>query len=349
VATWRGNATAAYTIIHDDLCDSSTEGSFVKADPELVKRGLRAGFGAIVGTCESQRAWARVKTLVSHGHDVFNHSWTHSCLSNAADCNGNGTPTSDFAREIDQSDRLLRAMTGLTVQYMIFPYDVCGSGAVAHLKQIGYIGARCPGDHGLTANNFPDGFNTKFDVWGPNFSSYVNAGPCQGGTQPDKDGVPTRTNPQACRTFVLKQYVDDVIRQKGWGSREMHGFDGDAGSFQPIGLPDYTAHLDYVKSKVDSNELWVDGPTPVVRYRFAREACAPPTIEGGTRLRFPAPSAECQKFPGILSYLVSTTDMSDPAALNVQQGAARLPARKLGPGRFAIDADPAKGDALLAD
>jgi hypothetical protein len=347
VATWRGNATAAYTIIHDDLCDSSTEGSFAKADPELVKRGLHAGFGAIVGTCESDKVWPKVKVLVSHGHDLINHSWSHSCIGAAAQCNGEGTATNDLAKELDQSTQTIKAMTGVTVQYFIFPFDVCGTAALAHLHDIGYIGARCPGRRGVTPGNFPDAFDTRFDVWGPNFSTYVAAGPCQGNAKPDQSSNPTTANSQACRSFVLKQYLDDVVKAKGWGSREMHGFDGDAGSFQPVSLADYTAHLDDIKARVDAHDLWFEGPTRVVRYRFARERCAPPEVAGGKTLHFPAPSPECMKYGGVVSYLVSASDGSDPASLSVQQGAALLPGRKLGPGRFVVDADPTAGDALL--
>src|SRR2546429_2771171 len=140
VATWLGNARAAYSIIHDDVCDPSANGVFAHADPELFKRGLHAGFGVIAGTCVSEKKWDNVKTLVSHGHDVFNHSWTHNCLSNRADCAGNGTPSSDFALEIDQAGKFIQDNTGVTARYYIFPFDVFGAGAVAHLQQAGYLG-----------------------------------------------------------------------------------------------------------------------------------------------------------------------------------------------------------------
>src|SRR6185295_6124166 len=46
VATWRGDKTAAFSVIHDDVCDPSVNGVFKTADPELVKRDLHGGFGA---------------------------------------------------------------------------------------------------------------------------------------------------------------------------------------------------------------------------------------------------------------------------------------------------------------
>src|SRR5438132_12354998 len=75
VATWRGDATAAYSLIHDDICDPHALGVFSAAEPELHQRGLHAGFGVIVATCAAAGRWPEVRTLLAHGHDVFSHSW----------------------------------------------------------------------------------------------------------------------------------------------------------------------------------------------------------------------------------------------------------------------------------
>jgi peptidoglycan/xylan/chitin deacetylase (PgdA/CDA1 family) len=348
VATWRGDKTAAYSIIHDDLCDPSVNGAFKIADPELVKRGLHAGFGAITETCDSQNAWAKVKTLVDHGHDIFSHSGTHHCLGDASACSGNGTPSTDYTKEIDNPGKAIEMHVGVKVEYFIFPYDVCGAGAVARLKQTGYVGARC-GGHGVSPSNFPDGFKTDYDIWGPSYSMYVGKGPCAG-VKPDGEAQPS-TLSQACRTYVLTQYVDDAIKAKGWANREMHGFDPDdvgAGGWQTVTTGDYRIYLDYLKTKSDAGDLWVEGPTRVIKYRFAREKCAAPTLQGST-LHFGAPSADCTRYATPLTFIVSTTDMADPAALKTTQGGVTYPARKLGPGRFAVDADPTKGDAVIGN
>jgi hypothetical protein len=346
VATWRNNAKGAYTIIHDDTCDSSAAGEFAHADPELFKRGLHAGFGTNPNTCNEENRWDDVKTMVAHGHDVFNHTWDHACIGSSGACNGNGTFSSDLAKEIDQASDLIKEQTGLTPQYFIFPYDVCGATPIEHLKSKGYLGARC-GDHGINATDFPDAFETKFDVWGPNWSIYLDEGPCAGKTQPDQDTDPKNIDAD-CRMYVMNHYVDETISQGGWGNREMHGFEGDGGAFQPITVADYAAHLDYVKTKIDAGDLWMEGPTQVVKYRFAREKCDKPTLSGST-LTFGTPSADCQTYATVLSYLVSTTDGSDPASLKVVQGGATLPARKLSAGKFVVDADPTKGDAVISE
>src|SRR5256885_402294 len=71
VASWRGDATAAYSLIHDDVCDPHALGVFTAAEPELRQRGLHAGFGVIVATCAAAGRWPEVRALVAHGHDVF--------------------------------------------------------------------------------------------------------------------------------------------------------------------------------------------------------------------------------------------------------------------------------------
>src|SRR5437763_2454077 len=67
VATWRGDATAAYSLIHDDICDPHALGVFTAAEPELRQRGLHAGFGVIVSTCAAAGRWPEVRALVAHG------------------------------------------------------------------------------------------------------------------------------------------------------------------------------------------------------------------------------------------------------------------------------------------
>jgi hypothetical protein len=348
VAPWRGDAKGAYSMIHDDVCDPSAEGALTFAEPELTKRGLRAGFGAIVGACVNENKWGALKTVVAHGHDVFSHSWDHSCLGSGAECAGNGGATGDLAQQIDEAGELLEENLDIAVRYFVFPYDVCGASALDRLKDRGYLGARC-GDRGRNPRGFPASANfaNRFDVWGPNFSVYAERGPCQGETEPYKDGLPSDL-PVACRRYVLNQYVEDVITDGGWGIRELHGMDEDraAGAFQPVSRADYTAHLDWLSAKVTAGEVWVDGPTPVLRYRWARELCAPPAIVGGTTLQFPSPSDPCKTYATALTFILVATG-ADPAGLSIEQAGKSLPVRKLAPGRFAVDADPTRGDAVV--
>jgi hypothetical protein len=344
-ATWRGNATAAYSIVHEVVCDESVlNGPFNVADPELKMRNLRGGFGLIVNRCEAANAWQKVKTMVANGHDVFSHTFNHRCLTTnntlAMGCDAAVMRSNDFATEIDRAATMLEERTGVKPGFILFPYDVCDPGAVTRAKMRGYVGARCA--QGMNNNDFADPFKVAFDLWGPAWSSYRTMGTaCMGVTARN-----TRPNQASstCRQHVLGKYVDDAIARKGWALRGFHGFDSDNGSFEPISAADYRTHLDFVVSKVAAGQLWVDGPSRIVRYRMARQHCTPPAAEGAL-LKFAAPSADCSKHATALSYLI-TTEGSGPAALALVQGGQRIEARKLGPGSFVVDLDPTMGDAM---
>jgi peptidoglycan/xylan/chitin deacetylase (PgdA/CDA1 family) len=428
VAKWRGNATAAYSIIHDDVCDDSALGVFSSAQPLLKAHGLTAGFGVIVGECDKTASddtgdvdpntgkakWDEVKSLQADGNDIFSHSWDHPCIDGfAADGktiaqnpyagDACGTPSTSAGDGLtvyaapsaethelgDAADKLkaelLPSNPDFSNDFFIFPYDYCNTSAITFLKNKGYLGARCglPDDTTMapvSPSDFADGFQVFYDVFGPAYSHYVidiasaqRGGGCspvvqycnapyasgagdQGCTgtaaNPDQNGCcpATSADPESCISYINNQYVDDTIAQGGWGIREFHGFHplDDEDGFETISEADYGAHLDYIKTKQDQGSLWVSGPSPVLRYRFAREACGMPTITGGNTLHFDTPSADCTKYKTIVSYLIETTDASDPALMSVKQGGRSLPVKKISAGHFVVDANPTLGDAVLS-
>jgi peptidoglycan/xylan/chitin deacetylase (PgdA/CDA1 family) len=355
VATWRGDATAAYSLIHDDVCDPATRGVFDVAVPELEKRGLHAGFGVIVSACDDH-GWEAVRRLVAHGHDVFSHSWDHPCLTKnkelAESCDPKAPRSVDFEGEIGRAATRLTAATGRAPDFFIFPYDVCDPGAIAYLKAHGFLAARC-GEPGTNGSDWKDPFAIRFDVYGPSYSKFFGAAPCQHtarGATPAQYTTPPADYPDGCRRYVLDNYVDEAIAAGGWAVRELHGLDpADPKGWETVAVADYRAHLDRLAERVAAGALWVDGPTEVTRYRFARDAavCAPPRVVDGHVLRFAAPTPECRRFATVLSWRVATVDGSDPHTLVAEQGGQRRPARRLGPGRYVVDADPTAGDARL--
>jgi peptidoglycan/xylan/chitin deacetylase (PgdA/CDA1 family) len=344
VATWRGDAAAAYSITHDDVCADRVQGIFTHADPELARRGLQAGFAVIAGECERKGRWAQVATLAAHGHDLFNHSMSHPCLTSdakvAEGCYPGAPRSTDFPREIDQAAALL-ASHGVRADFFVFPYDACDPAGLSWLAQRDYLGARC-GGHDILAPSFTDSFHVDADVWGPAYSAYGKPPECQG-------VVPFETPPAqtsaSCRAHVLRQLVDDAVAHNGWANRVFHGFEDDPGAWEAVPLGDYTAHLDDVKAREDASLLWVAGPVTVLRYRWARETCTLPIVQA-TTLRFGTPSKSCERVATTLTYLVSTLDGAD-RPLQVLQAGTWSPVRRLGPGRFAVNADPTKGDAVL--
>jgi hypothetical protein len=106
----------------------------------------------------------------------------------------------------------------------------------------------------------------------------------------------------------------------------------------------YRQHLDYAKSKVESGELWVDTPSEVVRYRFARQHCGLPSVST-YMLGFVSPSADCARYATPLSVIV-TSEVDAPSVL-VSQGGTMRPGKKLAPNRFVVDVDPSAGPAAI--
>ncbi len=312
VATWKENATAAYSIIHDDTCDYITDSQFKVADPELVKRGLRAGFGAIVERCQERGVWSEVETLVSHGQEILCHSWTHPDFVATV-------PTPDLTIEIDQATNVLAAnVPDQKLEYFIFPYDSFSQPMIDHLGTVGYTGARA-GSKGVTAANFTDPLREDFDVYNDENSIYY---------------------PQ--NSDVLTAYVDAAIAQGGWAIRELHGIADQ--SWEPIPLADYQAHLDYIKGKQDAGELWVDTPSTVSHYRFARQYCTPNVT--GALLSFPSPSAQCQANATVISVIIDT-EVDTPTLTATQNGKA-LSTKRLAASRYLVDINPMLGAAVLS-
>jgi hypothetical protein len=311
VAVWKGETKGAYTIIHDDLCDWNINSLLTIAEPELTKRSLPSAFGAIVQRCEERTLWPRLEEMRQHGHEIINHSWDHQDIVLAE-------PPTTLELQVNHATEVLDAnLKDQKTSFFIFPYDSFNDAAIARLSTLGYLGARA-GTKGVNGADFPDGMRVMFDVYGGENSIY------------DGDGD------------ILKIYVDLAISEGGWSVREFHGIDDT--TFWSMATPDYQTHLDYVKSKVDSGELWVDTPSTVVRYRFARQYCGMPTPDT-YKVEFASPSAECARYATSLTVIVTTE--TDAPSLLAEQNGKMLKTKRLAEKRFAVDIDPAQGPAAL--
>jgi peptidoglycan/xylan/chitin deacetylase (PgdA/CDA1 family) len=310
ISTWQGNVTAAYSIIHDDACDWPLDSLFLVAEPALTARGLRAGFGAIVERCQERQLWTQLQNMINHGHEIVCHSWTHPDF---VDTNP------DLSIQVDKATQELAShLTGQKIEYFIFPFDKFTEAQLDHLTTVGYTGARA-GSKGVNAANFPDPMRGSFDVYNGENSIYY---------------------PKFAD--VLKAYVDDAISKGGWAIREFHGVEDK--SWETVPTVDYEAHLDYIKSKADAGELWVDTPSRVQHYRFARDFCAMPKVDGAV-LSYGDPTEQCKANAIALSFVI-TTEIDTPVLSAVQAGKA-LPSKRLGEKRFLVDADPTLGRVVL--
>lgn len=331
VATWRNDAIAAYTIVHDDTCDPSADRHFTIVKSALAARGLVASFGAIVGACEARDLWDELQELVEGGHEIANHSWSHPDLTMASDM---------LAAEIGMARATLDLHLAQPVTFFIFPYDQFDDGLIEYLRGDGYLGARA-GTRGVNAYDASDDLRIRFDTFGPGYSIYGGQSdtPCAD-VSPGQAWSETTS---ACRMYVLDQYVDDAMAEGGWAVRELHSVEGH--SWEPVPASEYDAHLDYVKRRIDADELWMDTATNVIRYRRAREACAAPRGDGRW-LVFEPPSPTCAAYATALTWLVRIE--GEPLeALHAEQAGAPVAVRALGSRRFVVDANPALGNVTL--
>jgi hypothetical protein len=142
---------------------------------------------------------------------------------------------------------------------------------------------------------------------------------------------------------VLKDYLDDAIQQGGWAVRELHGIEGN--SWGSVPLAKYTAHLDYVVDKVNSNEVWMDTFTNVTRYRSSRAYCGQAIAEDTGTITFSLASSEnCTKYTTSLSVIVTTNGVDD---ITATQNGVTIPSKRLDKGKYMLEIDPATGPAYV--
>ena len=320
VTSWKGGAKAAYSITHDDYCDESVA-DLGKHYKELNQRSLRAAFGVIVGPCEAQpHYYDLVHQMVTEGHEIINHSFAHTDLT---------LENADLDQEINLSNEILR-QNGFEINAYVFPLDAFNDALFQRLQSLDYLGARGGSQRGVNSaeldiNDPLAPFRIRFDAFfedpntGQNTHSIYNS---QGN--------------------VLLAYVDDAILQGGWAVRELHGVEDD--SWGTVSLTKYTTHLDYVASKVEANELWVDTFTNVNRYRSSRAYCGEALAQDGAVVFSLSTSADCTKYATPLSVIVNTNGVDN---ITATQNSVEIPSKHLDSGRHILDIDPTAGPAYI--
>ena len=242
IAPWPGTAVAAYTLIADDFCGGLAGQNH--ADTIMANRGMGMAFGAMVASCDDA-AWAQARGMISRGHEIINHSWSHMCATTVERCGSGPTYGPEaFAQEYGQSTQGIERNLGVRPTFFIFPYDESTDTARAYLKGLGYLGARA-GTKMLLNDDVFDPFLPNFDV---NWPEGQKEGQQRGG--------------------FVSGLTDALIAQgNGWGIREMHGVDDGWG---PVALDSMRAHADELKRLVDAGLLWVAPPSEVVKYHDQR-------------------------------------------------------------------------------
>jgi PA14 domain/Secretion system C-terminal sorting domain/Polysaccharide deacetylase len=249
-ATWKDNKKAAYTIIHDDYGDVTTPGIVRYADTIAFNRGVRVNFGAITSVCDALD-WTDAKRLITHGHEIINHSHNHLCAVQTPASTWCTNTYTDLATELGLSTQLIEQNTNMRPRFFIHPYDLASEPVHNYLRTLGYLGARAGDQAATNPANFSDYFKLNFFVYQPNFS-----------------------------LAQLNEGLLSAIATGGYSVQELHGID-DA-SWASVTLANYRSHLNLVKDKINSGDIWASTLGEVTSYKTQRTAYTPSAAYNAT-------------------------------------------------------------------
>ncbi|NTS76652.1 polysaccharide deacetylase family protein [Catenovulum sp. SM1970] len=257
IATWQNNAPAAYAMQHDDWCGGIAPGILEHVYPEVSQRGLTTSVGVVAGNC-SVEEWQQAKDFVDAGFSIFNHSMTHG-FNDAPSWDPDAAITWDDTEEIHQTNMLIKQNTGFVPSVFGIPYGIWSSKSDDYVKQ--YIGIT-----GLRAPTFVDGeFNVSNGInAADNFDNYRVLGNLY-----DDQWSPYNLNNEGAAKIT--SYLDETIAQGGFGLQYFHGVNDN--SYHSVPLADYQTFLDYLKVKVDNNEVWLDTPENIIKYLTVKDNC----------------------------------------------------------------------------
>ncbi len=328
IAQWKGNAAAAYSIIHDDACGAGNYGIHRNADTVASNRGLVIGVGAIVQNCvdlastADSTIWQELEEMVQNGHEMISHSWLHDDATFGL--------WGEQKDVIDSKATLEQNISGCSVTFFVFPYDNYNDSALNQLRNNGYLGARAGIEPKLDR-----GVNTVFTGFDPfrsNFDAFCLT---------ESASIYTAAVGNA---NTLQAYLDDAVSKGGWALQEMHEV-GSGTLWGYIRVPEYEAHMDYVQSKVEAGQVWNATPTNVVKYIVTKDQCGTPVVSDNV-LSFSSPDSVDPRYAVELTILLST--VNDPVEVSASQNGEDIPVDKLGAGSFSFDVDPTKGDVVLS-
>ncbi len=324
IGEWRDDATAAYTIIHDDACGPELRGIDQIAVPALDMRNLKANLGPFVQVCEEGGLWDMVRDMQAKGHEIINHSYSHPNIR-----------ATNAGKEVMMAKMIFDMQLMKPVTFFIFPFDDFSAETVALVQMAGHLGSRA----GLRDDN--DGFDNppinpampendmtlEFDAWPRAYSKYTSF--------PEKD--------------LLNLHVHNAIDKKGFAVREFHSvttkdpppLSGEG--FGPVPLKTYEQHLDFLYYAWKANKVWTSTASTIIRYRQARMACTATVSD--TAITFNTSNPKCAQYATPISVIVTTAN--DVPGLKAIQGGKPVAVRKLAAKRFSVTADPTAGNVEI--
>lgn len=291
IATWKNDADAAYTIVHDDYGDTGVDGIWKYADTICHNRGISFTFGAIASRCEVSRSingysspyeYAKNVMMAQHNHEIMSHSHTHDCaVGNAGwspcdlpvgDAWGEAVNGPNFNMELVTAHNSIETNTGFAPKYYIYPYDRFTDAANNKLKELDYLGSRTgwtsprAGDSQYHRNGYDNSDeNTFFPDADGFFRTSVEV----------FDDVDANKTVQG-QIDELNTEVDNAIATKMWANRELHNV-GNSG-WGTVSVDAYRAHVNYLQSKISSGELWVGTVSELMTYQMQKLKYSPNVV-----------------------------------------------------------------------
>lgn len=254
--------------------------------------------------------------------------------------------------EVKGAHDVVKSNTGYDMTFIGFPSNLTTDITRDYVKSLGYLGARAakavydgsPAGYNSASHDLNGAMSYSTDSANPFFvkwdgydqkctwSLYEVSG------QAGKGVCPTQPNDQ------LVRHAQKAIDSGIWSYINAHGIN-DA-SWQSIPLDQFTTYADFLKAKVDSNELWVATPSSVIRYRGTRANCTvnpfTSTAQGST-ISFNTASADCNKYATAL-----TLDLVTSAKPVVMQGSQILNVTATGvANHWYVNANPLNGSLLV--
>ncbi len=328
IAPWYDNHTAAYSIIHDDLCLQDCYGIIQHADTVAHNRNIKISMGASVEACSNggDSLWEMLATIVDHGHEIISHGWNHGSAVEL-----DWTPM-DWNNDTDVvfSKQLIEEMVpNASVNWFIFPYDAYSDERIEELAAAGYLGARAGKemyqDRGINYSHHEyNPFRTVFDA-------YMN--------KEEQDEIDSSESPYTTSINdddngnVAIQHLNNAIATHGWSLQEMHTVDTlGHKSWGMCTVEAYRELLDHAVEKRENNDLWIETPTTVAKYAVTRQGLDSVKLVG-TKLSFTSRPDDARYNSPIT--LVFTTK-NNPEQLSVWQNGIEIFGEKRGENKFVL-------------
>jgi len=241
-ARWRNNATAAYSLCHDDYGEAWW-GDFTFMDSILTNRGLTVSFSTIAGRLDRGDS-GRAANYVAKGRRFTTHGYNHVCDTPITLTNAN--PRYTIAQEYDSARARIERMIPSQGRCLYWQTP-CGNQSAENvnwLRTHGFIGCRNDIDG---VNPVPYGVPDPFRIG-------------EGCYQPAGAGA-----------AALNSYAQAAIDGGNWASRQSHCVSDNSGlGWAPIPLAEYRAHCDWCKQQIDAGRLWMAPVQTVLMYALER-------------------------------------------------------------------------------